>query len=655
MSIASQIERIAGAKADLKEWVLSWDSTATSDKIDALADKISAIPVIGTVTASIQEGDTYTITRGYYDGGTVTAVAGGGNYQLQAKGPISPTKSQITVSPDTGYYGLSSVTIGAIPAAYQDVTSVTATAADVLATKVFVNSSGTVVTGQMTNNGTVSRTLDATTGNQSYTIPAGYHSGSGAVNIVLETKSATPTTSQQTIAPTSGKVLSAVTVNAIPSQYKDITNVTETADDVLYPSVIIDSTGAEVTGTIETKTSSDMSVSGGTVTAPAGYYATDASISLGAGALSASATGSATISSITTSYDSVDNEFDITGSASISGTATASVSTAGYVGTSTTGSGSTTGTASVAAAVPVIVGTTTITGTKLYTPSISRTTTTATGATNVGSGNASTSKPTSGYFVSVKSAANNGTLTATPSVTSAGYGDEDHHGLVAATETVGANASAETYITVPGGSAATPATTITTNPTISVNSSGLITASYSGSQSVTPTVSAGYVTAGTAGTISTTGSATSQLTTQGATTYYPSTTQQTIASGKYLTGTQTIAAVLLTNLSAGNIKDGVTVKVGDSGDDDRVTAVAGTFTDASTVSSGQTAAAAAQIMAGYSAWVDGAEVKGSIVNRGAISGTIDGLTTMSYTIQAGYTSGGTVTLTDDIENALAAI
>ena len=48
-------------------------------------------------------------------------------------------------------------------------------------------------------NGNVSKTLD--TGTTSYTIPAGYHGGSGKVQIV-------------TVTPTSGKVLSKVTVNA---------------------------------------------------------------------------------------------------------------------------------------------------------------------------------------------------------------------------------------------------------------------------------------------------------------------------------------------------------------------------------------------------------------------------------------------------------
>ena len=44
-----------------------------------------------------------------------------------------------------------------------------------------------------------------------------------------------------------------------------------------------------------------------------------------------------------------------------------------------------------------------------------------------------------------------------------------------------------------------------------------------------------------------------------------------------------------------------------------------------------------------------------MANNGAIAATIDGLTVTSYEVPAGYTSGGTVSLTNDIETALAAI
>lgn len=161
---------------------------------------------------------------------------------------------------------------------------------------------------------------------------------------------------------------------------------------------------------------------------------------------------------------------------------------------------------------------------------------------------------------------------------------------------------------------------VLSNPSISVSNSGLITATSG---------------VGTAGYLATTATAsnTSQLTALGATTYNTSSSNQTITSGKYITGTQTILAVATSNISAGNIKYNVTVKVGDANDDDRITSVTGTFSAANTVSSGQTAAAAAQILSGYSAFVNGAEVQGSIATKTSSDLTASGAT---VTVPAGY-------------------
>lgn len=91
--------------------------------------------------------------------------------------------------------------------------------------------------------------------------------------------------------------------------------------------------------------------------------------------------------------------------------------------------------------------------------------------------------------------------------------------------------------TIASGSAATPATTITANPSISVGNDGAITATVSATQSVTPTVEAGYVSSGTAGTITVSGSGSSQLSTQAGATITPTTSQQTaVAAGKFTTG-----------------------------------------------------------------------------------------------------------------------
>ena len=86
------------------------------------------------------------------------------------------------------------------------------------------------------------------------------------------------------------------------------------------------------------------------------------------------------------------------------------------------------------------------------------------------------------------------------------------------------------------------ATATQATPSISVNSAGKITASA--------TQSAGYVSAGTK-------SATKQLTTQAAQTITPGTSNKTIASNRYLTGTQTIKGD--SNLVASNIKSGVSI------------------------------------------------------------------------------------------------
>lgn len=261
----------------------------------------------------------------------------------------------------------------------------------------------------------------------------------------------------------------------------DVTGKTVTAGSMLSGTTALKNDGTDITGTIASKSSADLTASGATVTAPAGYYASAASKSVASGTA-----GTPTASKGTVSNHSVSVTPSVT-------------NTTGYI----TG-GTKTGTAVTVSASELVSGTKTIS---------------ASGTTDV---------------TNYESAS------------------------------------------VASGSAKTPNTTITANPTVSVNSSGLITATVSKTQNVTPTVSAGYVSSGTAGTITVTGSGTNQLTTQAAQTIHPSTTDQTIASGKYLTGAQTVKAVTTTNLTAENIVQGVTVKIGDSTDDDCVASVTGT-------------------------------------------------------------------------------
>lgn len=272
MSISTEISRIQSDRNTIRAKLVELGMANNTDNLDVLATAIGDIVNQGAVSVTVQEGDTYTIPKGYHNGsGTVSGVAGGGNYNLQSK-TATPTKKQQNITPDGGYYGLSDVTVAPIPDAYQDVTSVTAAAGDVLTGKVFVLADGTVTAGTMVNNGAVSKTLDATT--ITYTIPKGYHSGTGTVKIVLETKTVTPTKSAQDITPTAGKVLSKVIVGAIPDTYQDVTGVTASAADVLTGKKIVDATGSVVDGSMPNNGAVDVTIDGLTTTSyavPAGY------------------------------------------------------------------------------------------------------------------------------------------------------------------------------------------------------------------------------------------------------------------------------------------------------------------------------------------------------------------------------------------------
>ncbi len=112
--------------------------------------------------------------------------------------------------------------------------------------------------------------------------------------------------------------------------------------------------------------------------------------------------------------------------------------------------------------------------------------------------------------------------------------------------------SAQATKSVSSGSA-TPASSISgTSATVST---GTNTLTLSKTVSNTPQVSAGYISSGTAGNSSV--SLTASVTTKGTATITPGTSDQTISSGTYITGTQTISGDA--NLVAGNIKSGTSI------------------------------------------------------------------------------------------------
>lgn len=188
MSAATEIARIQIGRNTIRAKLVELGMAQNTDNLDKLAAAVEAIENRGAVSAAVQEGDTYTIPKGYHNGsGTVSGVKGGGNYSLQSK-TVTPTKLQQNITPDSGYFGLSDVTVSPIPESYQDVSAVTAAAGDVLTGKVIVDDTGKAVAGSMPNNGELTKTMDGLT-TASIELPAGYISG-GTVSLTDDIENA---------------------------------------------------------------------------------------------------------------------------------------------------------------------------------------------------------------------------------------------------------------------------------------------------------------------------------------------------------------------------------------------------------------------------------------------------------------------------------
>lgn len=278
--ISTLIAAIQSARNTIRTKLQELGLVTSTAKLADCATAIDAMENRGAVQAIVKEGETYAIPKGWHNGsGTVSGAPGGGNYSLQSKS-VTPTKNQQNVTPESGYYGLSDVTVLPIPEQYQDTSPVTATAPDVLANKIIVTADGKVVAGTMVNNGDVERTLD--TVNTSFTIPQGYHSGYGKIGVITETKSATPTKSAQTISATEGKVLSSVAVEPIPDIYVDTREADAIAAEILKDKIVFVD-GEKVVGTMPDNGAVDLKIDGMSTTSvaiPIGYHNGSGTVSL---------------------------------------------------------------------------------------------------------------------------------------------------------------------------------------------------------------------------------------------------------------------------------------------------------------------------------------------------------------------------------------
>lgn len=213
----------------------------------------------GETTYSVSSTD-QTIAAGTYLTGTQTIKG----ISLQEKSVV-PKNTSEEVTPDSTYNGLSKVTVAAIPSDYigSDITQRSSTDLTINGATVTVpagyyatNASKTVATGSITLNAPTISASGLITA--SGTVSAGYiNSNPSNKTLQLTTQAAktiTPTKSSQTAVAKNVYTTGVISVAAIPSQYVDITNIG--------------------------KTSADLTISNTTVTAPAGYYASNAVFSV---------------------------------------------------------------------------------------------------------------------------------------------------------------------------------------------------------------------------------------------------------------------------------------------------------------------------------------------------------------------------------------
>lgn len=404
-----------------------------------------------------------------------------------------------------------------------------------------------------------------------------------------------------------------------------------------------------------------------------GYYNGNATASVNYGTITS---GSANITSQNISYNASAGNFTVTGEATISAP---TVATNGYVSSSK--GTKNTNKATLNTTMDKVELATSIVGTGTFTPVISRVAKgTGDNWTDAASGAATTTKPSTGVYVKVNSAKTTGTVSATPEVATAGYGTTEDFDTAAASKEVGANASADTYIPITSGTHSasisgegnfipviskqnTPSGVTNAaagNATTTAPTSGIYVAVQSATQptktlTATSSVSkAGWIAAGNDTATANVGLAASSMT------YVPikeASISNTCASGKTDNSYTSIDSNNLVLTSGGflYINEGYSKDVKVSlanlipNDAKFPNGVAGLLNGTTAYDSD------GNLITGTSKYLNALGVQTDNTSAVALDAEIDGLVTESIAIEAGFTAGGAVRISDSIANRLALI